>query len=1031
MSNEKAIQFDFRFLEKVFDQISEWNSKADKETKSLPDPSNTDQTFSSEEENNYSELREWMISAHGQLKCCEGIREEKGSYKRYDSAFIHVIKNKRLFSASNRTVSQLLSTAKNNKDEYLPTSLLAKRYPREDQCALVSWLVISYLQENGYSYIISSENKAYELTNTERYFTKIYQKICRAKEQSSAAIRFTAARELLLTDSESNFAEYFWKGYKVQFLSDENELLRLILKNWRIYMDGRQIRQTEDCTEAERSRLIGYFCDETGSGKSSRLRQKLVEEFMDYPLGIILLNRERPQYARTQQLLREIVTIYFNGAEEPGLELAPPTDAIRAKLAEPFVQGAPVRSYTMSRYYRVLGNVAGLARNKENHSFSLEECGLIGDREMILRDAIKDGLIVEIPNGRYKMAAKEYRLAILALDAANMLNRCFYTAMDREIAWRSDAEGKKKKSPLDGFFHRFTSILRTLVLNEADAIPREKDPYVGQEECLRIEILKEGPEKDDAADASKTENELQEKREKKKKKNALAEQELSCGSRAIKIKCEPIRRPDLKFHAERRFSSQAFGGSMLLSYLDSALRKLALKELIRIANNYKIDVRLEQMCALSVLTFFLCENIGRLTPELREELYIACYSRTLYEPQARLLPHIRTQHPFFDSFAKKRFKKACVLEEPHNDFLSWRKDRRIASGVPIFNFLQGEEGLYTEEELQNESEGFRRLILACQAQAKTWFLGDRTRELPTLDELLKIIWDGVVVLKKNPGCDDSLNNVYALNMSFYALANASYRKRGAKLAKDFLEYLDTADHAERILEALLLADYWNRRRAVVYGLEGLWKSSEVSKAPKGGDTDTENKTAKGKQEPKNPVDPDDYYILEGPIRVVCEYRLWDLKQRYSLEELKLSGVDPETCREDYHRFARFEKDNRRNRHFLLLLRFMGIYGIDCERYLNSEEVRAMYPEEERPTAAASREESIEKAYQNAYESGYEGEYGDEETEKDRTAPGKNKTGMKEEKEAEKKAEARPRIFLPYDQCPGSFELFCRQVRGAQ
>ncbi len=1000
MPNESRELLRFELLEKIFDAAAESCRLAEKNIRVQPDPSDTDWVF--EANVNYVELRKWKYSEN--LWVCEGIRltvEDKGAYKRYDTAFVQGKES--LFSANNRTVSQLLSTAKKD-GEYLPTSLLAKRFPKMDQCKLVAWLIIAYYQENGYRYVISSDNKVYELERASSFFAKCYLSLCRARLEQKPRIGYAVVREIQLTkagepmlkDSRENFSEYFWKGYQLRYISDERERLNLILRNWRILVDGKRAERLEDCDEAKRRMLLDFFSE--GSGRSETLRNQLVEKFRDFPLAIILLNRPEPRYARTQQLLREITTISFEDEEAPGLTLAPPTEAIRAKIMEPFAQGAPVKPYRMNRYFRVLGSVAALAkRNRKDHSFTLEECGLRGDRERIILDALENKLLRKLPNGRIKFSAKEYRLAIQAFDKADMLNRACFKYLDKEIAWRMDRSRTDSKSPLDRFIDRFNGMIEDLVLGEAEALPEEQGAFVYTEEKLEIDSTEEAGQERETAKTERPET-----NETKPAETEQTEARLLVRKRS--------RRWDPYFHAERRFSSQAIEGSLLLSELDLTLQKLALKKLIEYAKNYEVNARLEQMCALSVLTFFLCENVGRLTPEEKIELYKVCFARTLYEEQARLLPHIREKQSDFDDYTKAVFKQACALREPElgNIYFWERSDRRIASGFPYFNFLQGEEGLYTEQELQRESLAFRRLIRASRAQAQTWFLGDRKQEIPTLKELLKLIYDSADELKRRPKSEDSLCCVYTIHMACYALANASYRqqKQMNGLVNDFVRYLDGGEkeeeekgekekeekgekkekqgHLERLLSAILLADYWNRRRAIGYGLP----------------------------------EAKEYYILDGAMRLVCEYRLWNRKHKLRLENMKSYGIDPETCRSDYARYIDAER-RYRPRYFFLLMRFIGMYGVNCKPYLNNKEIRKLYPEEETQDVVEREEDRI---HRSSYESGYEGDYGEEAWGKARA----KETERSDAKDAEKR---KKRLFLPYDHCPDSFAQYEDEVCG--
>lgn len=363
-------------------------------------------------------------------------------------------------------------------------------------------------------------------------------------------------------------------------------------------------------------------------------------------------------------------------------------------------------------------------------------------------------------------------------------------------------------------------------------------------------------------------------------------------------------------HASRHFSAESYYAVCYLEYIDSLHRRDLVDGLIGVAKDFHVDKdhRIRQEKAISILSYLLLEKGHEYPRAYLEKIFDAAFSKTLFKFQGEWWSQIKQRSAFYATHAKKCFADACRLIEPQllgeEYSIPQGYKNKVSAAQPFFNFLQAD--LYTEAELDSASDALRVFLKCCNVQRDTWFLSPENSSISSsfVHDAFMLIETCLEQIKNCPDSDDSLYYVYGLNHVFYGLANLKYQNMEDQVYLVQKTLSDSEFKTDRLLEAVILCDYWNRRRNFIYdmGLHGK-----------------------------------DYFLLAGPIRYVCSYDLSQiLKQPVLLESLGVPDI-----RDQYQKYLAFQK--KELRYYYLMLRLLSYTDFDVRSFMNRSEYTSFEP----------------------------------------------------------------------------------------
>lgn len=363
-------------------------------------------------------------------------------------------------------------------------------------------------------------------------------------------------------------------------------------------------------------------------------------------------------------------------------------------------------------------------------------------------------------------------------------------------------------------------------------------------------------------------------------------------------------------HASRHFSAESFYAVCYIEATDSIHRKDLIDGLISVANNFHVDKdhRIRQEKAISILSYLLLEKGHEFPRVYLEKVFDAAFSKTLFKFQGEMWSQIKQRSAYYANHAKNCFASACKLIEPNQIgeeySLPQGYNNKVSAAQPYFNFLQAD--LYTESEMASASDALKVFLKCCNVQRDTWFLSPENSSISSsfVHNAFLLIEICLEQIKKYPDGDDSLYYVYGLNHLFYGLANLKYQNMEDQVYLVQKALSDSEFKPTRLLEAVILCDYWNRRRNFIYDL-GLY----------------------GK----------DYFLLAGPIRLVCSY---DLSQMLEGPVL-LESLGVPDIRNRYQKYLAFQKKDLR--YYYLMLRLLSYTDFDVRSYMNRSDYTNFEP----------------------------------------------------------------------------------------
>lgn len=248
---------------------------------------------------------------------------------------------------------------------------------------------------------------------------------------------------------------------------------------------------------------------------------------------------------------------------------------------------------------------------------------------------------------------------------------------------------------------------------------------------------------------------------------------------------------DIKRHVDRHYPGTMVYSIAYLNRVDESIRLKVLEELITIANDFSVESRPRQQRALCILTYYLIEG-EEISNVMRERLFFATYSRTLYISQGKLWQHLRRHAKVFERIAKDTFIRSTKVGTD-----------KFACSDPYYHFLAG--AVFEDE--SSDSAPIRFLIKCCKIQKETWYLSDNMEI--DLQRTFYLLDQGLQELKRGNE-NEILFYVYALQTLFYALANLSVQKDLEKKHVEFSALMKDGKKASLIGEALITCDYYNR-----------------------------------------------------------------------------------------------------------------------------------------------------------------------------------------------------------------------------
>lgn len=350
-------------------------------------------------------------------------------------------------------------------------------------------------------------------------------------------------------------------------------------------------------------------------------------------------------------------------------------------------------------------------------------------------------------------------------------------------------------------------------------------------------------------------------------------------------------------HYAHYYSAESFYGVCYLEYTDSNNKRDLIDGLMDVASDFRINDgnRTRQEKAISILSYLLLENGHEFSGPYRQAIFDRTFAKTLYKPQGEMWVQLKTQSAFYARHAKEQFLKACELDMSQNASKNTKRNL-VAVGQPYFNFLQAD--IYTEEEYASSAEPLQLLLRCCAIQRDTWYLSNNRPTLsPTfVEDAFNLIDQCVAKIKFDPNGKDIMFAVYGLSMVFYGLANLKYQNIELH-AKKVEERISSPEFNGRSLfEAVLLCDYWNRRKNAIYDSGALHE---------------------------------EYYLLAGAIRFICSYNLdVALQEAYSLNQ-----SPEENIHKCYEKWLAFQKKHDL-RYYHLMLRLLSYTDFDIYKYLN-------------------------------------------------------------------------------------------------
>lgn len=248
---------------------------------------------------------------------------------------------------------------------------------------------------------------------------------------------------------------------------------------------------------------------------------------------------------------------------------------------------------------------------------------------------------------------------------------------------------------------------------------------------------------------------------------------------------------DRKRHVDRHYPGTMVYSIAYLNRVDESIRLKVLEALITIANDFSVAARHRQQRALCILTYYLIEG-EEVSNAMREKLFFATYSRTLYIAQGQLWQHLKRHAKVFERIARDTFIRSTKVDT-----------NKYACSDPYYHFLLG--AVFEEEDAVSVPHRF--LIKCCKIQKETWYLSDNLEI--DLQRTFHLLDKGLQELKKVDE-NEILYYVYALQTLFYALSNLSVQKDLEKKRAEFAALMTDVNKASLIGEALITCDYYNR-----------------------------------------------------------------------------------------------------------------------------------------------------------------------------------------------------------------------------
>ena len=343
-------------------------------------------------------------------------------------------------------------------------------------------------------------------------------------------------------------------------------------------------------------------------------------------------------------------------------------------------------------------------------------------------------------------------------------------------------------------------------------------------------------------------------------------------------------------HAGRHFSAETFYAECYIEYVDAIHRRTLIEALENVAGNFAVQKdhsRNRQEIAISILSYLLYEKSTELSSAFRKQMFDSAYGRSLYKPQGEIWAELRNTSLFYVKHAKEVFEKSCELVKKtalDGSVMSF------AAGQPLFNFLLAD--LYSQEDRAKKSQSFQLMLQGCDIQKKTWFLSENIDELPPdfAQKAISLICTLGKHLETYPESLDCMEYIYGLNMAFYGLSNLKYME-ATKHVQNVERLLQDKTTADNVRRAVLLCDYWNRRRNYMYSCKA------------------------GR-----------YYLITGTIRFVCSYNFRDSL----IEEYLPEGI-PFT--KDYTTWLKWQLE-RNKRYYFLMLRLLSYSAIDVRSFFD-------------------------------------------------------------------------------------------------
>ena len=614
---------------------------------------------------------------------------------------------------------------------------------------------------------------------------------------------------------------------------NENEKFEYIREQW----NGlNELCKRATLDKAIKDIFVGI--DRESEKRRNALREEILRQAWSYPL--ISTMRKKGKLLELQELLRHVTLFEVSGKgadQSITAEVQPPLHSITEHILRPLYQlkGKDYTGYDYIKAHYEISSIA--AQDRENHSFFLED--IPPELQKYVIDAEKNKLLEKRSSDLRKYGIGE--------DEA-----------DQQIAVRqADDDYGRLQAPVgldNGPYKYLTKQHRMFVWAMGSALTDNARfysyPFYERTAAARELLLQ----------MKSTEEETRE--------NASA------------------------VIADRHWSGPCFFSVVYLEYIDALHRLDLIRELIRYAQDFNTenDQRDRQERSLSILSYLLLEKFTEYPKEFCETLFLNCYGRTLYQPQAEMYLLLKNKSDIFANYAKDCFWEACF---PNKDIrehsLRNHKDRELnPDKQPFFNFLQGD--LYSDSELQQMPEAFRFVIKCCKLQTRTWYLTPADQEDSSVDgaadaafTLLKI---GLAHMKQ-PKAEDGECYFYGVAMLFYGIANLRFRHGFEEEAEKVEDRIRIRADRDLLLEALLRCDYHVRKA------NPLYRQSSGS-----------------------------YHMLFGSIRVVCAYRL--KPENEAGFSVALAG-DPREISDYYKRAMEFHLAGNQPRHAFLICRMLSYY----------------------------------------------------------------------------------------------------------